>query len=268
MENVKELNIICQKPDYKTKGNWMARNITRDMAVPLTWLFLHTSITANQITLLSLIVGLSASVAFVFFSKASILIGALLLQIWYLLDHVDGQVARYRKQQSLTGIYFDFVSHYVIHCAIFLGIGFGLYNNTGRALYLILGIFAGLGVIFLNLIYDVLYKVYFKRIEGIERIYLAKKCELIDSTSGLKSKMNLLKMGFSLLHKICEVHVLMNIITILSILGFWLDMPWGLFILMYAILGPILAFLKNTYFILSRVPDNLFTRYFEIINEN
>ena len=102
VQSLKDLNNIVQKPDYKTKGNWMARNITRDMAVPLTWLFLHTRITANQITLLSLLVGLSASVAFVFFSKVNIFIGALLLQTWYLLDHVDGQVARYRKQQSLT----------------------------------------------------------------------------------------------------------------------------------------------------------------------
>ncbi len=36
-----------------------------------------------------------------------IIIGFILLYIYYLSDEVDGEVARYKKQTSLRGIYYD-----------------------------------------------------------------------------------------------------------------------------------------------------------------
>ena len=103
MESLKELNVICQKPDYKTKGNWYVRTILRDAALPVTWLLLHTKITADQVTLASLAVALLGMIALALPGTGWFVAGVLLLQLWYYLDHVDGQIARYRKTVSLTG---------------------------------------------------------------------------------------------------------------------------------------------------------------------
>ena len=54
VEPLNELNRICQKPDYKKTGNWYVRHIVREAALPMTWLLLHTRITANQVTAVSL----------------------------------------------------------------------------------------------------------------------------------------------------------------------------------------------------------------------
>src|SRR5437762_1650191 len=103
VESLKELNRICQKPRYREVGNWMVRYVLRDLALPFTWLLLHTPVTANQVTLASLVVGLFGISLFAATSNASFLTGTLLLQLWYLLDHVDGQIARYRKTACLSG---------------------------------------------------------------------------------------------------------------------------------------------------------------------
>jgi phosphatidylglycerophosphate synthase len=161
IEPLRELNNIAQKPDYKKVGNWMARNITREMALPVTWLFLHLPITANGVTLIAFIFGASSAVFFAMGTRSGMLWGAALLQIWYLLDHVDGQVARYRKEESVTGVFFDYLSHHIIHIAIFIGIGWGVYLNTLNVFYILFAVIIGFSKMLLNLTYDSQYKAFY-----------------------------------------------------------------------------------------------------------
>ncbi|MDP2923632.1 MAG: CDP-alcohol phosphatidyltransferase family protein [Candidatus Omnitrophota bacterium] len=265
VENLKDLNAICQKKDYKTKGNWMARHITRDMALVLSWLLLHTPITANQVTLFSLVAGGLGCVMFAHGSKVAMAVGAILLQLWYLLDHVDGQIARYRKQVTLTGVYFDYVSHYLIHIGIFFGIGYGIFASSGNLFYFIMGITAGMGVTFLNLIYDVQYKAYFSKIIKLDVIFLKRGQEEESQTKSKHVYENILKGIFSFLHKLCEVHVLMNIITFIAVFSLFINFyPWKIFIIIYAIFTVFVTTAKNVYFVLSRIPDKSFNKTFSI----
>ena len=110
MQSMEELRKICQKPNYKKVGNFMARHITRDQALYVTRFLLPTGISANQVTLLSMVTGVIAALFFIPSNKWFFFTGALLLQLWYILDHVDGQIARYRNQSSLTGMFFDFIA--------------------------------------------------------------------------------------------------------------------------------------------------------------
>ena len=108
----------------------MVRNILRDAALPITWLCLHTQITANQVTLISLVIALIGVSSFALSSNASFLIGSVLLQVWYLLDHVDGQIARYRNTSCLSGRFFDYVTHHLIHGAIPFSFGLHAFYQT------------------------------------------------------------------------------------------------------------------------------------------
>lgn len=51
------------------------------------------------------------------------MLGALLIQVYLLLDCVDGEVARWRRQTSLTGVYLDRVGHYMSEAALLTGLG-------------------------------------------------------------------------------------------------------------------------------------------------
>ena len=54
--------------------------------------------------------------------------GALLLHLSFVFDLVDGEVARYRKSESLTGIYLELLCHHIVNPLVLMGISFGVYN--------------------------------------------------------------------------------------------------------------------------------------------
>ena len=61
------------------------------------------------------------------------LAGALLLQMSYLLDFVDGEVARLLNRTSDHGSFIDLVCHGLIKSSLFLAVGYGQYVYHHRA---------------------------------------------------------------------------------------------------------------------------------------
>src|SRR5919201_4363021 len=59
--------------------------------------------TPNALTIVSFVVGLAAAAGFGFGSRAGLVAGALLLQASFVLDCVDGQLARYTRRFSNVG---------------------------------------------------------------------------------------------------------------------------------------------------------------------
>jgi len=80
-------------------AQWLSR--------PLTRLLLQTRLTPNQVTAANLLVGLAALSALAVGGSAWGVVGALLLQGYYVLDHCDGEVARARGLTSPAGFWFD-----------------------------------------------------------------------------------------------------------------------------------------------------------------
>lgn len=97
----------------------MPQNINRLLTRPLTRLLLKTPLSANQVTLLSLIVGLTAGPFFAPQQYALNLAGALLFQLYYLLDNCDGEIARLKNQQSVFGGWFDVSTDTVVHTSLY-----------------------------------------------------------------------------------------------------------------------------------------------------
>lgn len=159
VESIKELKKICQNTKIE-KEDLYSTLFCRKVSIYLTKLLLSTSITANQVTLLSIVVGLVAGVMFCFGNYLYAFVGALLLQLWLIFDCVDGEIARYRKLSNNSGKYLESMDHYIVHPAIFCGISLGLYNIFQSFFVLILGflvvLFMCWSFIVDNLIYTVL----------------------------------------------------------------------------------------------------------------
>ena len=128
-----------------SNDSFMDRLITRRVSRQLTRIFVQTSMTPNQITGLSLALGLLAAWLFYFGNYTASLIGAgiFLLSAW--VDCTDGEVARLKFQESKFGSILDIFSDNIVHFAVFYCIGMGLYFSTGNSIYKILGILAVLG---------------------------------------------------------------------------------------------------------------------------
>src|SRR5262245_65873939 len=101
LASLSELEARCQKPDHRRVGNWMARRIARPLALRVTRVVLPMGVSAHAATLAAWAVAMGAVVCFGQGTIAGWLLGAALLQLWYLLDHVDGQLARYYRSESL-----------------------------------------------------------------------------------------------------------------------------------------------------------------------
>ncbi len=264
VEPLRELNRICQKPRYKEVGNWMVRHILRDAALPITWLLLHTPVTANQVTLASLVIGLFGIFLMAFVSKGFFLLGVILLQLWYLLDHVDGQIARYRGTACLTGRFFDFLTHHLIHGVIFFALGFYCFQTTHSLFFAVWGFVASVAMMIFNLLNDTKYKTYFEKISTMKTVGILSPKTQCEAASQ-DSKSSLMKRAFSLCHKISEIHVLMNILTLAALFQVFvrhsMDFRLVLFVI-YGLAVPALAGVKAAYLIINRKIDEEFERTF------
>jgi choline kinase len=81
--------------------------------------------TPNQVTVLALCVGIAAATAFATGERAGYIVGAVLVYLSFVLDCVDGQLARYTRQFSKFGGYLDSLFDRTKEYVAFAGLAIG-----------------------------------------------------------------------------------------------------------------------------------------------
>lgn len=120
------------------ENDWYSKIMTK-LAVYCTYVLAKTSLSANMATFIMLLIGLASGVAFCF---NNMLLGVILMQVWYLFDWIDGAIARVKNQCSKTGWYYDHLIHLINHPVFFVSIAVGLYRQTNLTYILIFGVLA------------------------------------------------------------------------------------------------------------------------------
>jgi hypothetical protein len=82
-------------------------------------------LTPNQVTTVSLLIGVAAAVCFATGERWGLIAGAVLLQISFTTDCVDGQLARYTRQFSKLGAWLDSVFDRTKEYLAFAGLAIG-----------------------------------------------------------------------------------------------------------------------------------------------
>ncbi|WP_344443876.1 CDP-alcohol phosphatidyltransferase family protein [Kitasatospora nipponensis] len=141
----------------RSAEHWAGRLYMRRISLRITRvLSTVTLITPNGLTYLMMVTGVLAGAALVVPGLAGAIVAALLIQLYLLLDCVDGEVARWRRQTSLTGVYLDRVGHYLSEAALLTGLGLrgaDLLHHAGAASHwewAFLGTLAALGAILIK----------------------------------------------------------------------------------------------------------------------
>lgn len=248
----------------------MVRRIERPLAVYLTWIVLHFPISANQVTFISIIAGIVGGILIASGGPVVFLMGVLLFHLWYLLDHVDGQVARFKNQASLSGVYFDYISHYIVHTAFFLGVGFQAFFSSQSFFYLFFALAAAFGSIGVGIFYDTRYKAMFHQLTKSKQ---ATWIGYEDPLKKLEQEQQInhmpLKKIFILLYKSTEIHVALNIVTVIALINLkwhtFLGVPWAYWLtLFYGAAFPILFILRIYRHITGRRIEGDFGQYFRV----
>lgn len=102
----------------------------------------NINISPNMITLISTILGIIAAVFYYRADYASLVIGTIILNFSYIVDCMDGELARYKKISSIFGAWLDSACDMIVEFAVLAGLTLGLYFKTNNPTVLILGIFA------------------------------------------------------------------------------------------------------------------------------
>ena len=95
----------------------------RPFSLRLSWILYKTKITPNFVTVLQIIIGLlSCLFISVNLSKEAMLLGVVVLHFAYLLDCVDGEIARAKQMDSLEGLFLDKFAHAITMPSIFMAV--------------------------------------------------------------------------------------------------------------------------------------------------
>ena len=108
----------------ETEG-FMSSHFERKISLALSRRLASTSVTPNQMTLVSVAVGLVGAFFFLSSEASRQTLGALLFLLHSILDGCDGELARLRLQESRLGGVLDFWGDNVVHAAVFTAIAVG-----------------------------------------------------------------------------------------------------------------------------------------------
>lgn len=266
MESIKELKVICQTTAQKDISNVYMRYICRPISLRITRLLIPTEATPDQVSFAMIITGIISSLVFLIAHPISFLLGALLLQLWYILDCVDGELARYRSYSTnkeviqdkaslaMTGAYWDYLNHYIVHGLVPLTIAYGLFLKTQNPSWMLVGFAASIFQVLLLAIHDTKCRAYLCKIRKAVPTHVLNIKPPLNKTEAAaeKKKFNLMmffKLPFVAVHYLATYPSVMNVAALLALLscltGFRSDFR-GWFLWFYA-LGSGIVFLGLAY---------------------
>ena len=97
--------------------------LVRLLSAPCTRFLIRLPVTPNQITLVSLALGLAASSTLLGEGRWVGVIAGVLLTASYVLDNCDGEVARAKGLSSAMGAQLDNLTDCLVHASLFTALG-------------------------------------------------------------------------------------------------------------------------------------------------
>jgi hypothetical protein len=148
-----QLRETCQAP--VRHHNDVAGLLFGDRAsLPLTKLFVDLELSPSIATVAFLVCGLAGS-ALQMAAPGWAVAGAALLVLYYILDCVDGEVARWQGVEDMRWGYFDYIFHMVVKPSCFLAVAAGAWMQLGHAWLLLAGALAAVAVLWLKLFLEI-----------------------------------------------------------------------------------------------------------------
>ncbi|NUR92529.1 MAG: CDP-alcohol phosphatidyltransferase family protein [Nonomuraea sp.] len=131
---------------YKSRDAWWTVFLVDPLAGPLVvGVANRTRITPNQITWGAFLLGLGSAGCFL---AGDLVAGAILYHLSFVLDCVDGKIARLKGTGTVLGGWLDYVFDRIRVLTCALALMWGMFQSTGQEFYLVLGVL----VVFLDML--------------------------------------------------------------------------------------------------------------------
>ncbi len=141
MSAAADIAAIYRASKKKKDINWFTQHIARPPAAVLVWMIKGTPITPNQVTFLATLVAAgSAAILVGWLSWVGLVVAAVVFELSFILDCVDGMLARLRKIASPLGHLLDFLMDELKAMFIYGCVAVRLWRQTGDDYLLIVGL--------------------------------------------------------------------------------------------------------------------------------
>ena len=121
------------KKTRKPVDAWWTVIFIDPLAIRMTWALVRVApgITPAMLTLLSFVTGVGAAALF---ANEYLILGAVVFQLSFLFDCVDGKIARLRNQASERGAFWDGLVNHSVYLITLLGLVASIGTHTGAIL--------------------------------------------------------------------------------------------------------------------------------------
>ena len=126
----------------KEGDEWINRVLMRPLAWKIVELLFHTTITPNQITVVSTLTGIIGAVLLLYNTHPAFIAAGIFFFLKDLFDTTDGQLARAKKIVSRRGRFYDSIGDFVVSLCVFAALTFVVWKNTNRNSIVFLGVIA------------------------------------------------------------------------------------------------------------------------------
>jgi phosphatidylglycerophosphate synthase len=153
-EDLRAAEQTIRRASFKDTDNTLAR-FNRRISLPISVALIRTPLTANQLSVLLVGIGLYAGWLFSLGSYWSGVLAGFLSLAASVLDGCDGEIARLKYQESALGCWIETFGDYAYYIAIFIGLSVGAARHTHVDVFYWLGgvALAGTLIAFALLIY-------------------------------------------------------------------------------------------------------------------
>jgi hypothetical protein len=141
MESIAKLREICQSTRPGAYSDFLSTFYSK-LSIYFTWCFIKMRMSANQVTVLSGMVSIVGGLMLSSDSKWIVLLGVICFHIFAILDWSDGEVARYREQNGVSGHYLDWYMHFISSTALVIGLFLASKENLQSLWFTLIGLLA------------------------------------------------------------------------------------------------------------------------------
>jgi hypothetical protein len=138
---VRELEAICggegREPAERRDFRLAYARLVRRLSIRLTWILLHTRLSANQVTVGAILIGIAGALLLAWNDFWPVIVGLVLLELSFVLDYSDGEIARYQALErggstATGGAYLDWIGHYYVPSTMIAALAYGAFSANGH----------------------------------------------------------------------------------------------------------------------------------------
>jgi len=142
--SIREMRRIAQPPEYSPS---LTDRPYRAVSIYLSVLLARAGATPNGVTVAWIVVGLVGVIGLLADAWAVRVAAALLLELSYLLDFVDGEIARLTDRRSNVGGLLDLLGHGVLKSSLPLAVGGAAAIQTGQGMFAVAGAVGAVAIV-------------------------------------------------------------------------------------------------------------------------